>query len=184
MHAYRTWGGRLAVHRHVDIATIVEIETAQGPFPLAHVIHDADKRSAEDLTEEIRGVKVTPSQSVSGRLLERAGPAFARIPGAIETMYLIMARSPRIRQRTGTVAVTTVGMFAAGDGFAIAPLTLMSLQIVVGGMAKRARVIDEQVVVRDVLDITVSIDHNVVDGGPATRFAAHLREIMESAEVL
>jgi pyruvate/2-oxoglutarate dehydrogenase complex dihydrolipoamide acyltransferase (E2) component len=39
-------------------------------------------------------------------------------------------------------------------------------------------------VVRDVLDLTVMIDHNVVDGAPATRFAAELRRIMESAEVL
>jgi pyruvate/2-oxoglutarate dehydrogenase complex dihydrolipoamide acyltransferase (E2) component len=33
--------------------------------------------------------------------------------------------------------------------------------------------------VRDVLDLTVSIDHNVVDGAPATRFGADLRRSME-----
>jgi pyruvate/2-oxoglutarate dehydrogenase complex dihydrolipoamide acyltransferase (E2) component len=38
--------------------------------------------------------------------------------------------------------------------------------------------------VRDVLDLTVSIDHNVVDGAPATRFAADLRRILHDADVL
>jgi pyruvate/2-oxoglutarate dehydrogenase complex dihydrolipoamide acyltransferase (E2) component len=31
----------------------------------------------------------------------------------------------------------------------------------------------------ELLDLTVSIDHNVVDGAPATRFAADLRRILQ-----
>jgi 2-oxoacid dehydrogenases acyltransferase (catalytic domain) len=60
-------------------------------------------------------------------------------------------------------------MFAGGGGFAIAPPTLASLLVVVGGFSERARVIDDHIVVRDVLDLTVTIDHNIVDGAPATR---------------
>jgi len=75
-------------------------------------------------------------------------------------------------------------MFAGGGGFAIAPPTLASLLVVVGGLSKRARVIDERIVVRDVLDLTVTIDHNVVDGAPATRFGAELRSVLESAAAL
>ena len=33
------------------------------------------------------------------------------------------------------------------------------------------------------LDLTVPVDHNVVDGAPATRFGAELRNLMESAAV-
>ena len=48
----------------------------------------------------------------------------------------------------------------------------MSLQVVVGGMSPRPRVVDDgEVEVRDVLDLTVTIDHNVVDGAPAARLA-------------
>jgi hypothetical protein len=43
----------------------------------------------------------------------------------------------------------------------------MSLEIIVGGVSQRPRVTDGQVTVRDVLDLTVAIDHNVVDGAPA-----------------
>ena len=75
--------------------------------------------------------------------------------------------------------VTAVGMFAAGGGFAIAPSTLASLLVVVGGVSRRPRAVDDEIAVRDVHDRTVSVDHDVVDGAPATRFGADLRRRME-----
>jgi pyruvate/2-oxoglutarate dehydrogenase complex dihydrolipoamide acyltransferase (E2) component len=184
VNAYRNWRGQLVSHHHVDVNTIVEVVTPQGPFPLAHVVRDADIRDVGDLTAELRRVKTDPSLSGSGRWLARAGPLAARVPGAIPAMYAVMSRSVRVRQQIGTVAVTAVGMFAGGGGFAITPLSLMSLQVVVGGMTARPRVVDGAVEVRDVLDLTVTIDHNVVDGAPAARFAATLRELLESSSVL
>jgi pyruvate/2-oxoglutarate dehydrogenase complex dihydrolipoamide acyltransferase (E2) component len=184
VHAYRDWRGRLVSHRHVDATTIVEIATPQGTFPMAHVIRDADIRDVADLTTELRGVKNDPSISGSLRWLNRGGQIGARVPGLIPAMYAVMAWSPRLRQLTGTVAVTAVGMFGRGGGFAIAPLTLMPLQIVVGGVSARPRVVHGQIEVRDMLDLTVSIDHNIVDGAPAARFGAGLRELIESGTVL
>jgi pyruvate/2-oxoglutarate dehydrogenase complex dihydrolipoamide acyltransferase (E2) component len=99
-------------------------------------------------------------------------------------MYAVMARSVAARQRTGTVAVTAVGMFAGGGGFGITPLSLMSLEVIVGGVSQRPRVIDGQVRVRDVLDLTVVIDHNLVDGAPAARFTADFREHLERAAAI
>ena len=99
-------------------------------------------------------------------------------------MYAVMARSVAARQRIGTVAVTAVGMFAGGGGLGITPLTLMSLEVIVGGMTQRPRVVDGQVAIRDVLDLTLAIDHNVVNGAPAARFAAGFRELLESTAVI
>jgi pyruvate/2-oxoglutarate dehydrogenase complex dihydrolipoamide acyltransferase (E2) component len=94
-------------------------------------------------------------------------------------MSAVMSRSVRVHELAGTVQVTAVGMFAGGGGFAIAPPTLASTLVVVGGLSRRPRVVGEEIVVRDVLDLTVTIDHNVVDGAPATRFGADLRRRME-----
>jgi len=184
VHAYRNWRGQLVCHRHVDVATIVEINTAQDPFALAHTIRDADIRDVTDLTSELRTVKTDPSASSNGRWVARYAPIAAYVPGLFAAMYAVMARSPRLRELTGTVGVTAVGMFAHGGGFAIAPLTLMPLQIVVGGVSPRPRVVGGQIEVRDVLDLTVTVDHNVIYGAPAARFGAELREILESATVM
>ena len=184
VHAYRNWRGQLVTHDHVDAATLVEIMTATGVFALPHVLRDADIRDVADLSSELHTVKREPSTSGSGRWLERAAPLGTRIPGAVPAMYAVMARSVAVRQRVGTVAVTAVGMFAGGGGYGLTPLTLASLQVVVGGMSERPRAVRGRIEIRDVLDLTVSVDHNVVDGAPATRFAAELRALLESAAVL
>jgi pyruvate/2-oxoglutarate dehydrogenase complex dihydrolipoamide acyltransferase (E2) component len=183
VHAYRNWRGRLVIHRHVDVSTIVEIPTSQGPFPLVHAIRDADVRDVADITAELHAIKVKPFAGDDGarrRLLS----VITRVPGAVRAMYTVAGRSVRVRQRAGTVSVTAIGMFAAGGGFAIAPLALMSLQVVVGGISERPVAVDDRVVIRKVLDLTVSVDHNVVDGGPAARFGAELRRQIETAAVL
>jgi hypothetical protein len=128
-------------------------------------------------TWQQRQVKRGPPASFSGRWLERAAPAATRIPGTLPAMYAVMARSVAARQRVGTVGVTAVGMFADGAGFGITSLSLVSLDVIVGGMSPRPRVIDGQVTIRDVLDLTLAIDHNVVTA-PRRRFGAEFRALV------
>jgi pyruvate/2-oxoglutarate dehydrogenase complex dihydrolipoamide acyltransferase (E2) component len=179
VHAYRNWRGRLVRHRHVDVQTIVEVPTEQGPFGLVHVVRDADIRNVADISNELGGVKADLTSTGAGRALQRLAPVAGHIPGLFPLMYAVMRRSVRAHALTGTVQVTAVGMFAGGGGFAIAPPTLASLLIVVGGLSRRPLVVDDEIVVRDVLDLTVTVDHNVVDGAPAARFGADLRRSME-----
>jgi len=75
-------------------------------------------------------------------------------------------------------------MFGNGGGYAVAPPTLASLLLVVGGVSRQPRAIGDRVELRDVLDLTLTIDHNVVDGSPATRFAIDLRQILHTAAAL
>ena len=140
VHAYRNWRGQLVVHHYVDVSTSVEITTPQGLFPLVHTIRDADIRDIAELSAELRAVKDNPVTGPVRRFADLL-PVASRIPGFIRAMYALLARSVWMRQRSGTVTVTAVGMFADGGGFAIAPLTLISLQIVVGGITERPRVI-------------------------------------------
>ena len=184
VHAYRDWRGRLVEHHFVDVQTLIEVQTGEGPFGLVHVVRDADTRAVDDVTAEIRGVQHDVGSTTSGRLLTSVAPALGRVPGLYPAMYAALGRSRRTHLSTGTVQVTAVGMFAGGDGFAIAPPTLASLSIVVGGLSRRPRAVGDEVVVRDVLDLTVTIDHNVVDGAPATRFVAELRHLLTTAAVL
>jgi pyruvate/2-oxoglutarate dehydrogenase complex dihydrolipoamide acyltransferase (E2) component len=179
VHAYRDWRGRLVRHRHVDVQTLVEVPTEQGPFGLVHVVRDADIRSVAHVSAEIRGVKADMTSTSTGRALQRLAPVAGRIPGLFPLMYAVMGRSVRAHELAGTVQVTAVGMFAGGGGFAIAPPTLASTSVVVGGLSRRPRVIEGGIAARDVLDLTVTVDHNVVDGAPATRFGAELRRLME-----
>ena len=99
-------------------------------------------------------------------------------------MYAAMSRSRRVHGAIGTVQVSALGMFADGGGFAIAPPSLASLAVVVGGISLRTVVVEGRIDPIELLDLTVSVDHNVVDGAPATRFAAELRQILHTGDGL
>lgn len=148
--------------------------TSQGPFGLVHVVRDADVRGVAEISAELRAVKTDAAATTTGRLLTTVAPTLGRIPGLYRAMYAAMSRSRRVHLATGTVQVTAIGMFAAGGGFAIAPPARASLVVVVGGLSKRPRAVGNRIEVRDVPDLTVTIDHNVVDGAPATRFGPDL----------
>lgn len=182
VHAYRDWRGRLVEHNHVDVQVLIEVPTDQGPFGLVHVIRDADIRSVAEISVEIRAVKAHPPSTGNGRLLDTLAPTLGRLPGLYRAMYAVMSRSHRVHDAIGTVQVTALGMFAGGGGFAIAPPTLASLAVVVGGISSLQ--VDGHVETLDQLDLTVTIDHNVVDGAPAARFAGDLRQIMQRASGL
>jgi pyruvate/2-oxoglutarate dehydrogenase complex dihydrolipoamide acyltransferase (E2) component len=40
--------------------------------------------------------------------------------------------------------------------------------------------VDGRIEVREYLNMTVSVDHDIVDGAPAARFVNELRELIES----
>jgi pyruvate/2-oxoglutarate dehydrogenase complex dihydrolipoamide acyltransferase (E2) component len=42
----------------------------------------------------------------------------------------------------------------------------------------------ERVELREVLSLTISLDHDLIDGAPAARFVSHFKEIIESGAVL
>jgi hypothetical protein len=56
--------------------------------------------------------------------------------------------------------------------------------VTVGGIATRPRYVDGELQPREVLALTISVDHGIVDGAPAARFAGRLAELIENADGL
>jgi pyruvate/2-oxoglutarate dehydrogenase complex dihydrolipoamide acyltransferase (E2) component len=72
-----------------------------------------------------------------------------------------------------------VGMFGKGAGWGI-PVSSPSLcWITEGGIGQKREEVDGQIVLRDYLSLTVSFDHNMIDGAPAARFTERLKELIE-----
>lgn len=181
VHAYCDWRGRLVTHRYVDATVMAEVPTDRGPVALAHLLRDADQRSVADVTRELRQVTDAPDRAGRERL--RRFGALTGIPGVVPGLYAALGRTRAGRARAGTVLVTAVGMFGGGAGFAIAPPGIHPLAVVVGGASTRPWVHDGAVGLRHLLDLSLSVDHRVVDGAPASRFAAELRRQLEDALV-
>ena len=85
---------------------------------------------------------------------------------------------------SGTTFISAVGMFARGhSGWGISA-TPHSLSLFAGGINWKPAVIGGQIVPREILDLTVLFDHEVIDGAPATRFVRRLVELIERGDGL
>lgn len=184
LHAYRNWRNQLVLFDEVDVTTIIETELEGQSFPLAHIIRAANRRTAQDIDREIQAVRANPENSPSMRQWQAARwfvllPAFLR-----HLVYRAIFRDPHTIKRTvGTVIVTAVGMFGVGGGWGIG-LPNYTLSLTLGGTSRKPGVVREQIAIRDYLSITISIDHAIVDGAPAARFARRLKQLIESADGL
>jgi pyruvate/2-oxoglutarate dehydrogenase complex dihydrolipoamide acyltransferase (E2) component len=184
VQGYRDLRDRLVSYRAVDVCLSAEIEVGGGSFPMSHVLRDADRRSVEDLHREVRRIQRDPASSPSARMVGPA-QAFLLLPAPLRAwLWRGLRRWPR-RQRdlAGTVGLSAVGMFGAGGGWGI-PFQVHSLNVVIGGIAERPVFVDGEVVPRELLALTLSFDHDVVDGAPAARFTARFRELLSSASGL
>lgn len=177
IQAYRQGRRHIVIFDDVDVTTLIEREVNGQTRVTFHIVRAANTKTLLAIHREIRAAQAQRSTGPS-----QAGVRlFNTLPGVVRRFGVwIAAHNPTLWKRFGgTVAVTSVGMFAKGGGWGI-PVTANTLDVTVGGIDEKPRLIDGLVVQREFLALTVSVDHDVVDGAPATRFAARLRELIES----
>ncbi|MFC7070775.1 2-oxo acid dehydrogenase subunit E2 [Halobaculum lipolyticum] len=181
VNAYRDWRGRTHVFDAVDANVLVETTVGGDRLGVPHVLRDANRRSVRSLHEGIRAAQAARDPTD----LSLAAAAALRLPGPIRRLVWRLPRwfPRRWTALAGTVAVTSVGMFGPGGGWAIAP-TNYTVQATVGGIAEKPRVVDGDVRTRELLALTVTVDHDVVDGAPAARFVDRVVELLEGADGL
>lgn len=177
VQAYRQGRRHLVIFDDVDVTMLIEQEVDGRSQVTFHIVRAANTKSLLAVHREIRAV----SRRRGGGTRELAVKIYNLAPGALRRIAIrFAARNPSLWKRFGgTVAVTAVGMYGKGGGFGI-PITCNTLDVTVGGIGKKLVLLDGQVVEREFLCLTVSVDHDVVDGAPATHFASRLRDLIES----
>ena len=55
-----------------------------------------------------------------------------------------------------------------------------TLTVTLGGIAEKPGVVDGRIQIREYLYMTLSFDHDIIDGAPAARFTQRLKELIES----
>lgn len=78
-----------------------------------------------------------------------------------------------------TFTVSNLGMYAV-DGFTPI-INLPNAAILgVGRIQKKAVVVNDEVVVRSMMTLSLSFDHRIIDGAPAAEFLTELKEVLEN----
>lgn len=175
-------GRRLYSFEAVNVGTMVEAEENGIKYPVGHVIREAAGKSVLEIHNEIRTAQ---RQSISELARQMRAGWFMRVPGFVRRAAMrFMLGRPRIAHEMGMVAaVTSVGMFGAGAGWGIA-ITPSTVALTVGGIGHRPAFVDGRLEDHEYLCLTISFDHDLIDGAPAARFTAVLADLIEKADGL
>jgi len=184
VQAYLKGRKQLIVFDEVNVGMMIEGKVGDKRALMGHVIRSANRKTFQEIHEEIRSVQSTPVPSNRGMppwyrsLMLLPWPLSKLIKASLK---MIMHRDPTIPvAMAGTVGITSVGMFGGNHGgWGLTP-TGNSLGLVVGGIAWKPAVVEGRIEPREMLNLTVLFDHNVIDGAPATRFTRRLVELIES----
>ena len=133
----------------------IGLATATSSGLVVPVVRDADRRSLVDLAQEI-----------------------ARLAEATRT-----GKATRDDLVGSTFTITSLG--ALGGVMATAIINPPEVAILgVHRIAKRPAVVDNQIVIRDLMNLSLSFDHRVVDGFDAAQFVAEIKRTLEAPESL
>jgi pyruvate/2-oxoglutarate dehydrogenase complex dihydrolipoamide acyltransferase (E2) component len=191
IYAIRRGKRQVVIFDDVDVTIIVERAVGQPDagetLPMPYIIRKANEKTVATIHSEIRTAQQRPV--VAGEVQIASTRAawltnlFTRLPQFVRDLFFWqpLFRDPFwIKRMMGTVSVTALGI-SGQDGMSWGiPIGIHPLIVAVGAIAKRPGIVDDQIVIREYVGLTVLFDHDVTDGAPVARFIRRLQELMAS----
>lgn len=181
-------GRKIFRFEDVDISVAVEVDTPEGPYPYQLSLRRAHTKTPLEIYAEIEAARTrhaaTGSLGRESHRFEGAMRLLAWMPRSLRLALLrLPTRSPlAVKRFAGTTFVTSVGKFASAPGFVI-PFAAgpMAASFALGSVTLRPVLRGQEVRNHPFLSLTIIVNHDLVDGGPAARFASRLQALVEGA---
>jgi pyruvate/2-oxoglutarate dehydrogenase complex dihydrolipoamide acyltransferase (E2) component len=180
VQAYRQGSKHLVLFEDVDVETQIERDVAGHSQSITYVIRAAHRKTFREIHHEIRAAQVEEVAKASTTVGSKALQWYVFLPTFL-FRFLYGRRGPHmLKKYGGTVGTAAVGMFEDGGGWAIPIGHPQSLMMTVGGIGVKPGVVDGSITIREYLSLTISLDHEIIDGAPAARFTRRLKELIEA----
>lgn len=167
---------RLLVFPDVDVALPVESDVEAEAIPVPHIVRAAQRTSLTSISRQI-------SAGVSGPVpyahLRRLLGLWLLLPGGLRRRLLgaVLADGRRRKRLTGSVMVTAVTLPGRGRAWGVPNGTSYPISLIVGGLRR-----DDDG--REWVALTLTFDHDTVNGAPAARFVRRFVRLVESGELI
>jgi pyruvate/2-oxoglutarate dehydrogenase complex dihydrolipoamide acyltransferase (E2) component len=189
VQALRQGNRRLVVFDDVDVAIMVERAVGEPgageTLPTPFTIRKASEKTVATIHAEIRAAQQQPL--VAGEVQHNSDHTswlikfYTRLPRIVRDLFFwqpLFHNPFLIKQKMGTIGITVIGISGqSGMSWGI-PIGIHPLLVAVGAIAKKPGVVNEQIVIREYVGLTILFDHDVIDGAPVARFIRRLQELM------
>lgn len=189
--------GRLYQRDHVDCFVQVFVEEPGGKADLSGAkVRNAHQKSLAQISAELTGQAKRirkgedPNLKNTKHFLKILSPRFLKwAMKFLEFLNYDLNISPRIFNMPpdpfGAVMITNVGMFGLKMNWApLVPFSRSPIVLTVGEITKQPVAENDQVVIKPILNIGVTIDHRIIDGYLGGLAAKTFKNFLENPEGL
>jgi len=182
--SFRKGKRRLMIFNEVSISLLIEKDIEGKKLPIPVVIEKVNQKSLAEVTKEIEYSKnqiLSKDDVVLNRKSKLYERAYYIMPGFVRRLaWILMLRRPKfLFGKMGNVSVTSVGMMGRVNGWFIHN-SVHPISFGIGSVIKKPLVVNDEISVREVLNATILLDHDVIDGAPMVRFMKDLAKNIEN----
>ena len=168
----------------VDINIPIEVEYKGELIPKQLVIRDINSKTIGEVDAQIHASK-HDDEETSGYISSPVVRWFLDMLPKSLVLFLfrrILGNHKTVRKLSGTVFVTSVSMFSNIPGYAV-PYAggPNAVSFALGSTIRKPVVVNNAVEIREIMHISVSFNHDLVDGAPAARFINRFRFYVEKS---
>jgi pyruvate/2-oxoglutarate dehydrogenase complex dihydrolipoamide acyltransferase (E2) component len=161
---------KIVVFDEIDVLTIVEKRAkGQQSVPVAAIIRNAGSRTFYEINEILRGYQKMDALDIPGVKARRQllkYPSFLR-----KFLMKRIVKNPFLNKKYyGDVSVSSLSLNSGNRAWWGIPIATSPLALMPSGIYKKVIFENGIPVEKDFLSITVAMNHEVIDGGPAQRF--------------
>lgn len=175
---------KLIIFNDIHVAMLVEKNLGEKRVPIPMVIERANGKTAEEITLEIEQAKsqpLGPEDIVLQKKAARMEKMYYHMPGFIRRKFWqILLKNPKSAfKKMGNVAITSVGTAGKINGWFIHK-SVHPVSFGIGSILQKPVVINNEIKIREILNMTILVDHDVLDGAPMVRLLDDLRKAFEN----
>ncbi len=183
VQAYRK-NNKLIVFEDVDVSTMVERTVNGVPVPVSYILRKANTKSVFEISEEIKNAKTGDlTDLIESEEIQNKKHLIGIIKrvGFLRRWFLNrMFKDPFLKKKyNGTVGFSSMGMFSHNLTGWVVPITPQVLSAMVGGVREIPGVINGEIGICEMVNITISMDHDILDGAQTARFIESFRKILK-----
>jgi pyruvate/2-oxoglutarate dehydrogenase complex dihydrolipoamide acyltransferase (E2) component len=185
VHAYLKSKKSAVIFEDIDISITIEKEYDGELVPLPYIIRKTNQKSFAEISKEIIEAKnqnMSSEDIVLGQKKNKIiTDLYYFLPGFLRRyVWKFILKHPSVAKNAmGSVMVTSIGMVGKINGWFIYT-SIHPLSFGISSIVKKPLVINDKIEIREIMNLTVLLDHDVIDGVPMAKFIKKLSENVET----
>lgn len=182
--SYLIGKNKLIIFDDINVSIVVEKNIKGTKVPIPMIIEKTNEASIETITMQITEAKnkeLTDKDIVLQRKTQKLERIYYLLPKFLRRYFWkFLLKHPKMAfKKMGNVSFTSIGMMGKVNGWFI-PISVHPICFGISSIIKKPTVIDDRIEIREILNMSILIDHDVIDGAPMARMISDLSKNIEN----